>query len=59
MNPVREAAVAAASLGWVTGVTTAVFLVGFLGWALWAWLPANRARFDAAARLPFDDGDPS
>ncbi len=57
MNPVREAASAAAGLGWVMGATTLLFLVGFAGWAVWAWLPRNRAALEAAARLPFEDGD--
>jgi cbb3-type cytochrome oxidase subunit 3 len=57
VNPVRDAAVEAAGLGWLPGIVTALFLVGFGGWAVWAYLPRNRARFEAAARLPFNDGD--
>lgn len=56
MNPVRDAA-ATAELGWLGGVMTAVFLLCFLGWTLWAWWPANRSRLEAAALLPFDDGE--
>ena len=59
MNPVRQAAAEAAGLGWVMGVSMLIFVVGFTGWVVWAWLPANRARLEAAARLPFDDGDAS
>lgn len=56
MNPIKDA-VAAAELGWVPGVMTAAFLLFFIGWTVWAWWPSNRARMDAAARLPFDDGE--
>ncbi len=59
MNPVREAAAQAAGLGWVMGVSMLLFLVCFLGWAVWVYLPVNRARLEAAARLPLDDGDAS
>ncbi|MCB9743093.1 MAG: CcoQ/FixQ family Cbb3-type cytochrome c oxidase assembly chaperone [Alphaproteobacteria bacterium] len=35
-----------------------VFFVGFfLAWAWIAYSPANRARWDEAARLPFEDGE--
>lgn len=55
MNPVRDAA-ATAELGWVAGVMTAAFLLFFVAWTVWAYWPGNRARLEAAARLPFDDG---
>lgn len=35
-------------------VTLLSFLI-FLGIATWAWWPRNRAAFDAAALLPFED----
>ncbi|TZF90518.1 cbb3-type cytochrome oxidase subunit 3 [Cognatilysobacter lacus] len=39
----------------VAGIVTAVLLALFLvGWA-WAWRPARKAEFDAAARLPLVD----
>jgi cbb3-type cytochrome oxidase subunit 3 len=41
------------------GVSMLLFLVCFLGWAVWVYLPVNRARLEAAARLPLDDGDAS
>ncbi len=58
MNPIRDAAADAATYGWLLGLMTALFTVGFGGWVVWACLPGNRSRFDDAARLPFDDGDP-
>ena len=33
-------------------VTLAAF-VAFVGILIWAYLPSHKARFDAAARLPF------
>lgn len=41
--------------GLLMGVMTAVFLTFFIGWAVWAWLPANKSKMDAAARMPLDD----
>jgi len=34
---------------------TVVAFAAFIGIALWAWSGRRRERFDAAARLPFDD----
>ncbi len=34
---------------------TVVSLLVFIGIAAWAWSRRNQARFDEAARLPFDD----
>ena len=56
MNPIKDA-VAGSELAWTSGVMTAAFLLFFVGWAVWAWWPGNRASLDAAARLPFDDGE--
>ncbi len=44
-----------APMGWVLGLMTALFLLFFIGWAVWAWLPRNQARFEQAARLPLED----
>ncbi len=55
MNPLKAAATTAA-YGWVMGVMTAVFLAVFVGWAWWAWRPANRRAMDEAAMLPLNDG---
>jgi len=56
MNPVFHAAAESARFGWVMGLMTVVFLGVFLGWALWAWNPANKDAMDAAARMPLSDG---
>ena len=41
----------------VSGIVTAVLLVLFVtGWA-WAWRPARKAGFDAAARMPLNDDE--
>lgn len=37
------------------GLMTILFLVVFLGWALWAWHPANRDRMQRAAAMPLED----
>ena len=59
MNPLLDAAAGSVTLGWVLGVTTLVFLGGFLFWVWWAWAGRNKARWDADSRLPFDDGGES
>lgn len=46
---------AGSELGWIAGIMTAVFLLFFIGWALWAWWPSNRALMESAARMPLDD----
>ena len=45
------------SAGVLSGLVTALLLVVFVGGWIWAWRPARRADFDAAARLPLDDTD--
>jgi cbb3-type cytochrome oxidase subunit 3 len=63
MNPVinqaKEVLAASAAEGTLMGVMTIVFLGFFVGWAVWAWLPANKGNMDAAARMPLDDGAPT
>ncbi|GAB6197321.1 cbb3-type cytochrome oxidase subunit 3 [Lysobacter xanthus] len=39
----------------VAGIVTAILLVLFIAGWIWAWRPARRAEFDAAARLPLID----
>jgi len=56
MNPLFEQAERTVSGGVFLGVMTAVFLVFFIGWALWAYAPHRKADMDAAARMPLDDG---
>ncbi|HEY1091999.1 MAG TPA: CcoQ/FixQ family Cbb3-type cytochrome c oxidase assembly chaperone [Burkholderiaceae bacterium] len=38
----------------IRSLVTLSGLVLFLALLVWAWRPARRAEFDAAARLPFD-----
>lgn len=57
MNTVTRAAAETVQLGWMLGLMTALFLAFFVGWTLWAYSPKRKAQFDAAARLPFPDGD--
>lgn len=35
-------------------IVTVVALVVFIGIVIWAWSRSNKARFDEAARLPFE-----
>jgi cytochrome c oxidase cbb3-type subunit 4 len=37
-------------------ITIALLLLFVAGW-IWAWRPARKAGFDAAARLALDEGD--
>jgi cytochrome c oxidase cbb3-type subunit 4 len=41
----------------VAGVITALLLVLFIAGWIWAWRPARKAEFDAAARLPLNDNE--
>lgn len=41
---------------WLPGLVTALLLLLFLLGIAWAWSPRRRAAFDAAARLPLDEG---
>lgn len=43
--------------GTLMGVLTVVFVAFFVAWTWWAWRPSNRAGMEAAARIPFDDGE--
>ena len=38
---------------------TILLMVLFVGIVIWAWSGKRKARFDAAARLPFDDDEPA
>jgi len=55
MNTVFRAASEALTAGWMMGTMTIIFMVFFGAWTIWAWLPRNRERFEAAARLPLDN----
>jgi len=39
----------------ISGIVTGILLASFIGIAAWAWSSRQRARFDDAARLPFDE----
>ena len=57
MNAIYTTASAATELGWLLGLTTALFTCAFAGWFAYAWSPANAATFRAAERLPLDSND--
>lgn len=40
-------------VGTIRGIGTLVLLMSFVALCVWAWLPAQRRRFDEAAMLPF------
>ncbi len=58
MNPIYDS-VAGSSMAWVLGAGTIWSFLVFVGWAVWALHPDNRARFERAGYLPLDDGDAS
>ena len=39
----------------VAGIVTAILLTLFVAGWIWAWRPARKAEFDAAAQLPLVD----
>jgi cytochrome c oxidase cbb3-type subunit IV len=41
----------------ISGIITLVLLLSFIGGWVWAWRPARRAEFDAAARTPLREDD--
>jgi cytochrome c oxidase cbb3-type subunit 4 len=41
----------------VAGIITAILLALFLAGWIWAWRPARKAEFDAAAQLPLNDNE--
>jgi cytochrome c oxidase cbb3-type subunit 4 len=46
------------NLSMIHAIWTVVLMVLFIGIVVWAWSGKNKARFDAAAQLPFDE-DPA
>ena len=56
MNPIVREATERLPYGWILGVTTLVFMAGFLFWIWWAWTAKNKARWEADSRLPLNDG---
>ncbi len=59
MNPLVREAAEHLRLGWLMGITTAVFLAAFAGWIWWAWSGRNRQALEEASRLPWNDGGES
>ena len=57
MTTLFNSLAAPTDLGWVGGLVTALFLVLFVGWTVWAFWPGHRKLLDAAAHIPFDGGD--
>jgi len=41
----------------IHAIWTVVLMVLFIGIVFWAWSGKRKARFDAAARLPFDEDE--
>ncbi|RZA27789.1 MAG: cbb3-type cytochrome c oxidase subunit 3 [Lysobacteraceae bacterium] len=41
----------------LSGIITLALLLLFVGGWVWAWRPARKADFDAAARLALDESD--
>ncbi len=39
----------------LSGIVTAGLMLLFIGGWIWAWQPARKAEFDAAARMPLQD----
>jgi cbb3-type cytochrome oxidase subunit 3 len=59
MNPLLHQAAETASLGWLLGAMTLLFLAGFGFWVWWAYRAKNRARWEEASRMPLNDGGES
>jgi cbb3-type cytochrome oxidase subunit 3 len=59
MNPVFQQAAEQIRLGWLMGITTAVFLVVFVGWIWWSYSGRNGQALEDARRMPLDDGGES
>ena len=57
MNPLYNQAEATVQGGVFLGVMTVIFLVFFVGWALWAYDPSRKDEMDEAARMPLDEGE--
>lgn len=44
-------------LGIIRGTGTLILFLSFVALCVWAWSPAQRRRFEEAARVPFLDDD--
>ncbi|MEK9502822.1 cbb3-type cytochrome oxidase subunit 3 [Gaopeijia maritima] len=56
MNTLTRTAAATVESGVLLGVMTALFLIFFIAWVVWAYTPSRKAQLDAHAQLPFTDG---
>lgn len=56
MTYIHTDAAATASLGWLAGIATIIFMVSFTWWIVTIFSNSARPRLDAAARLPLEDG---
>ena len=59
MNPLIEQASESIGLGVLATIMTILFMVGFFAWVWYAYRPANRQKFEDAAKLPFEEGGES
>ena len=59
MNPLFSEAANTVQGGWMMGVMTALFLVFFIGWVVWAYHPGRKAEMDEASMMPFSEGGES
>ncbi|MFZ5755689.1 MAG: cbb3-type cytochrome oxidase subunit 3 [Pseudomonadota bacterium] len=41
--------------GTIHGVYTLIFMLAFIGWGIWVFLPRNKKQYDEAASLPLSD----
>jgi cbb3-type cytochrome oxidase subunit 3 len=57
VNQVLAEGAQMAQLGWLSGVSTAVFLLMMIGWTWWAYRPSHRAMLEEAGRIPLDGGE--
>jgi cytochrome c oxidase cbb3-type subunit 4 len=47
------------SIGVIRGLITLALFSAFIGLWIWAWSSKRAVEFEAAARLPLQDGDPA
>jgi cbb3-type cytochrome oxidase subunit 3 len=59
VNPLFAEAAGTVQGTWVMGLMTAVFLVFFVGWVLWAYNPSRKAYLEEVAKMPFNEGGES
>jgi cbb3-type cytochrome oxidase subunit 3 len=57
MNIVLTQGAATATLGEISGISTFLFLVCFVGWVVYLWSPSRKLELEQAAQLPLDRED--